>query len=52
MQRLGVSPDVIDAVQAHQMVGIKRVYQRHSYAAEKRAALEAWGEFLAGLHAR
>jgi integrase len=46
MQRLGVAPEVIDSVQAHAMTGIKRVYQRHHYAAEKRAALEAWGAKL------
>jgi hypothetical protein len=46
MQRLGISEDVIDAVQAHAKAGIKRVYQRHKYAAEKRGALEAWGEWI------
>jgi integrase len=49
MQRLGIGEDVIDAVQAHAKQGIKRVYQRHAYAAEKRAALEAWGHQLSGL---
>jgi integrase len=47
MQRLGISEDVIDAVQAHAKAGIKRVYQRHKYAAEKRRAFEAWGQYLA-----
>jgi integrase len=46
MQRLGIAPDVIDAVQAHTMTGIKRVYQRHHYRAEKLRALEVWGEFV------
>ena len=46
MQRLGISADVIDAVQAHAKTGIKRVYQRHNYAAEKRAALQAWGDWV------
>ena len=46
MQRLGISGDVIDAVQAHAKAGIKRVYQRHTYAAEKRAALQAWGDWV------
>ena len=46
MQRLGISEDVIDAVQAHAKAGIKRVYQRHKYAAEKRAALQAWGDWV------
>jgi integrase len=49
MQRLGISEDVIDAVQAHAKAGIKRVYQRHKYAAEKRAALEAWGDWVSVL---
>jgi hypothetical protein len=46
MQRLGISEDVIDAVQAHAKAGIKRVYQRHKYAAEKRRALQAWGDWI------
>jgi integrase len=46
LQRLGFAEDVIDATIAHVKVGVKRVYMRHKYAAEKRAALEAWGEYL------
>jgi len=49
MQRLGVSSTVIDAVQAHAMTGVKRVYQRHHFAAEKREAMDRWGEFVASL---
>ena len=49
MQRLGISEDVIDAVQAHAKAGIKRVYQRHKYAAEKRRALQAWGDWISTL---
>jgi integrase len=45
LQRLGVREDVIDAVQAHTKTGVKKVYQRHGYAAEKRA-LERWGAFV------
>ena len=51
MQRLGISEDVIDAVQAHAKAGIKRVYQRHKYAAEKRMALQSWGEWISTLSA-
>jgi integrase len=51
MQRLGISEDVIDAVQAHAKAGIKRVYQRHKYAAEKRRALQAWGDWITTLPA-
>lgn len=51
MQRLGISEDVIDAVQAHAKAGIKRVYQRHKYAAEKRRALQAWGDWISALPA-
>ena len=29
--------------------GIVSVYQRHDYATEKRAALEAWGRHVLGL---
>jgi integrase len=49
MQRLGISAEVIDAVQAHAKTGIKKVYQRHNYAAEKRDALEKWGSYVTSL---
>jgi len=49
MQRLGVPSTVIDAVQAHAMTGIKRVYQRHHFNDEKRAALEQWGKYAESL---
>jgi integrase len=51
MQRLGISSTVIDSVQAHAMTGIKRVYQRHQFAAEKRMALEAWGDYVTTIRA-
>ena len=41
MQKLGIRPEVIDACQNHLPQGIKRVYQRHAYADEKRHAFEA-----------
>ncbi len=46
MQKLGVSLQVIEAVLGHvsgSRAGVVGVYQRHSFDAEKRAALEAWG---------
>lgn len=41
MQRLGIRPEVIDACQNHLPQGVKKVYQRHRYADEKRHAFEA-----------
>jgi integrase len=52
MQRLGVSLQVTEAVLGHtsgSRGGIVGVYQRHDYAAEKRAALEAWGKHVMGI---
>jgi integrase len=52
LQRLGVKLEVTEAVLNHvsgSRAGIVGVYQRHEYAAEKRAALEAWGRYLDGL---
>jgi hypothetical protein len=43
---------VTEAVLGHNSgsrAGIVGVYQRHDYADEKRAALEAWGEHVMGL---
>jgi integrase len=45
LQRLGVRLEVTEAVLNHisgSRGGIAGVYQRHDWAAEKRAALEAW----------
>jgi integrase len=45
LQRLGINLQVIEAVLGHvggSRSGIVGVYQRHSFAAEKRTALEAW----------
>lgn len=46
LQRLGVNLQTIEAVLGHvggSRSGVVGVYQRHSFDAEKRAALEAWG---------
>jgi hypothetical protein len=45
LQRLGVRLEVTEAVLNHisgTRAGIAGVYQRHDWAAEKRAALDAW----------
>jgi integrase len=47
LQRLGVRLEVTEAVLNHvsgSRAGIVGVYQRHDWAEEKRAALNAWGE--------
>jgi integrase len=49
MARLGIALPTIEKVLNHtsgSFAGIVRVYQRHSYSDEKRAALEAWASFL------
>jgi integrase len=45
MSRAGVSSDIAEMVLGHKLTGVRGVYDRHSYAAEKREALEK----LAGL---
>jgi integrase len=45
MSRVGVSSDIAEMVLGHKLAGVRGVYDRHSYAAEKRDALEK----LAGL---
>ena len=49
LQKLGVNLQTIEAVLGHtsgSCGGIVGVYQRHSFDAEKRAALESWGKHL------
>lgn len=46
---LGVARLVISKVLNHAERGVTAVYDRHSYDAEKRAALEAWEQQLAGI---
>ncbi|HZS71073.1 MAG TPA: integrase arm-type DNA-binding domain-containing protein [Candidatus Acidoferrum sp.] len=49
LQRLGVRLEVTEQVLNHisgSRAGIVGVYQRHNFAAEKRAALEAWGKYV------
>ena len=49
LQRLGVRLEVTEAVLNHisgSRGGIAGVYQRHDWAAEKRAALDAWAAHM------
>jgi integrase len=59
MARLGINLPVIEKVLNHtsgSFAGIVGVYQKHSFADEKRAALEAWGRridaLVSGKHAK
>jgi integrase len=52
LQKLGVRLEVTEAVLNHvsgSRAGIVGVYQRHNWADEKRAALNAWGAHVAAL---
>jgi integrase len=40
MARAGVRPDISERVLGHVIAGVEGVYDRHSYEAEKRDALE------------
>jgi len=54
MAGLGIALPVIEKILAHtsgSFGGIVGVYQRYEFAIEKRAALEAWGKWLASLTA-
>jgi integrase len=52
MAELGVGPHVIEAVLNHvsgHKAGVAGVYNRSSYAAEKRAAVDLWGRHVQAL---
>jgi integrase len=52
LQRLGVRLEVTEAVLNHisgSRAGIAGVYQRHDWAAEKRAALDAWADHVVSI---
>jgi integrase len=52
LARLGINLPVIEKVLNHSsgsFAGIVGVYQKHSFADEKRQALEAWGNFVEAL---
>ena len=44
MTSMGISRLVVGKILNHAEPGVTKVYDRHSYDAEKRQALEAWGE--------
>ena len=49
MGRLGVPRFIIGRVLNHADRSVTSIYDRHTYIAEKRQALEAWADYLAGL---
>jgi integrase len=55
LQRLGVRLEVTEAVLNHisgSRAGVAGVYQRHDWASEKRAALDAWAAHLLAIAER
>ena len=51
MAEIGIQPHVIEAVVNHisgHQGGVAGVYNRATYAVEKRAALDRWAEWLMG----
>ena len=46
MSRLRISSEVAEAVLAHVIPGVRGIYDRHCYLAEKRDALERWSALL------
>ena len=49
MARLGTAPHVADKILNHQagtISGVAAVYQRHDFLAERREALEMWGNHV------
>jgi integrase len=49
MVRAGVRPDISERVLGHAIRGVEGTYDRHSYAEEKRDALERLATFIYGL---
>jgi integrase len=52
LQKLGVGLQVVESILGHvggSRAGVVVIYQRHTYDAEKRAALEAWGAHVMAL---
>lgn len=47
MSRAGVSSDIAEMVLGHKLSGVRGVYDRHSYAEEKRTALENLARLVA-----
>jgi integrase len=54
LARLGFDSIVVDKILAHQpakLKGVASVYQRHSFAQERAAALDAWAAHILGIEA-
>lgn len=51
LAELGVAPHVAELCLNHKPHGIEAIYNRHTYFAERRAALEAWAELLVQIEA-
>jgi integrase len=52
MARLGVPPHVADKILNHQsgtISGVAAVYQRHDFLAERKLALDRWGQYIESL---
>jgi hypothetical protein len=49
MTSMGISRLVVAKILNHAEPGVTKVYDRHSYDAEKRLALEAWGDRVLAL---
>ena len=52
MARLGIAPHVVDRVLNHSsgtIRGVGAIYNRFQYQDDRRAALAAWGSYVAGL---
>lgn len=49
LAHLGFNQEVRDAVLGHAKPGLQKTYNKHDYLAEKRAALQAYGEHLMGI---
>jgi integrase len=52
MARLNIAPHVVDKVLNHTsgtIRGVAAVYNRFEYSNERRAALEAWGQYVTAL---
>jgi hypothetical protein len=52
MARLNIAPHLVDKIVNHtsgSIRGVAAIYNRHSYLAERRAALAAWGQWIDSL---
>ena len=52
MARIGVPPHIADKILNHQagtISGVAAVYQRHDFMAERKDALEQWGDYVTAI---